>query len=98
MKVFVFAIGAIDPFQDRKAADAAVKFIKTLPGLVAVHPDREYTLLCFDTIGHAIYSWGMWTETGNGAGRYIMNAIADRKKGELLVKSAAWDSQGGPVQ
>lgn len=94
MNVYMFAIGVIDPFIDLKAADAAVTFIKKLPGFVAVHPDITYTLLCFDTLENAIKSRGIWTETGNEAGRYIMNAVIDQDKGMLTVNDPAWDSQG----
>ena len=98
MKVYTFAVNAIDPFSDMKAADAAIKLIKNLPGFVAVHPDLSYTLLCFDTLENAIASRGMWTENGNEAARYIMNAVIDKGKGMLTVDGPAWDSQGGPVQ
>lgn len=96
MNVFLFAIGAIDPITDKEAADRAIEFIMGLPGFVAVHPNPEYTLLCFDTLDNAITSRGIYTETGNQAGRYIMNAVIDRDT--LQVNSPAWDSQGGNVQ
>lgn len=98
MDVFTFAIGVIDPFIDRDNADRAIEIIKKLPGFVAVHPDMMCTLLCFDTLENAIISRGKWTETGNGAGRYIMNAKMEHEKGLLTVLSPAWDSQGGKVQ
>lgn len=93
-KVFTFTIGIIDPFKDRKAADWAVRFISKLPGLVGVHPDADYTILIFDTLDNAILSRARFTETGNDAGYYIMNAeIQD--DGLLVIRSAAYDIRTG---
>lgn len=89
MKVFVFAVGAIDPFEDREAADRAVEFIRTLPGFVGVHPNMEYTLLCFDTLEHAQISRGMWTETGNVAGAHIMHGEIMQDDGTLFIGEPA---------
>lgn len=98
MNVYLFAVGAIDPIKHRKDAKQAVEFIKTLPGFVAIHPNLDYSLLCFDTLDNAIISRGKWTETGNDAARYIMEATIEKGKGLLTVKGPAWDSQGGQVQ
>lgn len=94
MKVYTFAIGIIDPVRNRKAADRAVKFIKTLPGFTAIHPDIEYTLLCFDTLDNAIRARARYTETGNQAGRYILEAQIEKEKGLLKVEKPIYDSQG----
>ena len=93
-RVYLFAIGIIDPIRKRKAADRAVRFIKTLPGLAAVHPNPEYTLLCFDTLDNAIKSRARYTETGNDAGRYIMEGEIEESTGTLIVKDIAFDSKG----
>ena len=98
MHVFLFAVGVIDPLKNRKEANRAITFIKTLPGFVAIHPGVDYTLLCFDTLNNAILSRGKWTETGNNAGRYIMSATMDKEEGLLTVHGPAWESQGGQVQ
>lgn len=93
-KYYIFAVGVIDPFRDKKAARRAVKFIKTLPGFKALHPHPEYTLLCFDTLDNAITSRARYTETGNDAGRYIMEADLDEKTGTLIVRKPAYDAKG----
>ena len=92
MDVFLFAVGVFLP------DPATIFFLKSLPGFIAVHPSPEYTLLCFDTLENAIVSRGKWTETGEQAGRYIMNATMQPEKGLLTVKHPAWDSQGGKMQ
>ena len=97
MDVYVFSVGMIDLFSSQAAIDNTIGFIKKLPGFCAVHPDIMYTMLCFDTLENAITSRGMWTETGNNAARFIMNATIDHEKGMLIVKDPAWDSQGGPI-
>ena len=94
MTVYLFSIGIIDPIRNRKAANRAIKFIKTLPGLVAVHPNPEYTLICFDTLDHAIRARARYTETGNQAGRYILEAEMEQKEGLLKIRKPAYDSQG----
>ena len=94
MTVYLFAIGIIDPIRNRKAANRAVKFIKTLPGLVAIHPNPEYTLICFDTLDNAIRARARYTETGNQAGRYILEAQIEKEKGLLKVEKPIYDSQG----
>lgn len=94
LTVYLFSIGIIDPIRNRKAANRAVKFIKTLPGLVAVHPNPEYTLLCFDTLDNAIRARARYTETGNQAGRYILRAKADKENGLLKVEKPVYDSKG----
>lgn len=94
MTVYLFAIGIIDPVRNRKAADRAIKFIKTLPGFTAIHPDIEYTLLCFDTLDNAIRARARYTETGNQAGRYILEAEMEQKEGLLKIRKPAYDSQG----
>ncbi len=94
MKVYLFSIGIIDPIRNRKAANRAVKFIKTLPGLVAIHPNPEYTLICFDTLDNAIRARARYTETGNQAGRYILEAQIEKEKGLLKVEKPIYDSQG----
>lgn len=94
MTVYLFSIGIIDPIRNRKAANRAIKFIKTLPGFTAIHPDIEYTLLCFDTLDNAIRARARYTETGNQAGRYILRAKADKEKGLLKVEKPVYDSQG----
>ena len=88
MTVYLFSIGIIDPIRNRKAANRAVKFIKTLPGLVAVHPNPEYTLICFDTLDNAIRARARYTETGNQAGRYILEAEMEQKEGD---EAQIWD-------
>lgn len=95
MKVYVFAIGNIDPINHRKAAKRAVEFITRLPGFKAVHPHNpDGTLLCFDTLDNAIRSRARYTETGNVAGRYIMEGTVDADKGLLTIEKVAYDSQG----
>lgn len=98
-ELFVFAVGAFDPFSMKpEEAETLVMFIKNLPGFFAIHPDVNYNLLCFDTLEHAISSRGIWTETGNEAGRYIMNAKIEGDEETLMVGSPAWDSKGGMPQ
>ena len=93
-KLYLFAVGVIDPFRDKKAARRAVKFIKTLPGFKALHPNPEYTLLCFDTLDNAITSRARYTETGNDAGRYIMEAELDERTGTLKIQKPVYDAKG----
>lgn len=94
MKVYLFAIGIIDPVRNRKAANRAIKFIKTLPGFIAIHPNPEYSLLCFDTLDHAIKARARYTETGNEAGRYIMQAEMNNAEGLLTIQGVAYDIKG----
>lgn len=95
-KVFVMAIGTIpNPYEHPIEAKRTVDFIKKLKGLVGIHPKPpEFTLLCFDSLGHAVAARNMLTEytiQPGSVSNYIMNGeISDDHK-NLTVLDVAKD-------
>lgn len=64
-----------DPIRHPIQAKKVTEFLKTLPGLVGIHPHYpEGTILFFDTVEHARFAWAKFTLEGNECGKYIMRA------------------------
>ena len=97
MNCYCFVVGIIDPFMDNESAERAIAFIKSLPGMIAVHPDVTYTILIFDTLDHARTSRGMWTEAGQKAGPVMRGRIEEDGQ-TITVIEPADNMNGGRVQ
>lgn len=76
MKAYTVAVGNVDPFNKRSVA--AVEYIKTLPGLIGVHPHYpDGTLILFDTENNAKIARNMMNAKGIQTGRNICEVEID---------------------
>ena len=79
-KIFVLGTGVLpDPFKQPAESIATIKFISQLPGIVAIHTEPKYALLCFDSLDAAVTSHNMLTEYAELSG----SVMYEIRSGEL---------------